>query len=62
MKENIIYQYRSLLNMSQREFAIYLQIPLRTIQSWEQGFRNPPVHVVSLIQRILLLEKPELFD
>ena len=62
MKENIIYQYRSLLNMSQREFAIYLQIPLRTIQSWEQGFRNPPDYVVLLIQRILLLEKPELFD
>jgi DNA-binding transcriptional regulator YiaG len=36
--------------MTQREFSEYLNIPLRTIQEWEQGRRIPPEYVVELIR------------
>ena len=52
--------------MTQREFSEYLNIPLRTIQEWEQGRRTPPDYVVELIrykvekERISLLRLVEL--
>lgn len=36
--------------MTQREFAGYFNIPLRTIENWETGKRNPPEYVVELIR------------
>jgi DNA-binding transcriptional regulator YiaG len=43
--------------MTQREFSEYLNIPLRTIQEWEQGRRTPPVYVVELIKYKIEKEK-----
>ena len=43
--------------MTQREFNEYLNIPLRTIQEWEQGRRTPPVYVVELIKYKIEKEK-----
>lgn len=37
-------------NMTQAEFSLYLEIPLRTIVEWEAGRRNPPIYVVNLIE------------
>lgn len=51
---------RILLNMTQKEFSIYLGIPLPNIQHWECGFRNPPEYVLSLIKRVVAHDYPEL--
>ena len=44
------------LGLSQREFAKKFNIPVRTLQKWEQGVAKPPVYVPELIQRVIELE------
>ena len=44
-----IKEIRQKLNLSQKEFADMLKIPVGTIQHWEQEFRKPPDYVVQLI-------------
>lgn len=44
------------LGLSQREFAKKFNIPVRTLQKWEQGAAKPPVYVPELIQRVIELE------
>lgn len=36
--------------MTQKAFAEYFKIPVRTIEDWEAGKRKPPVYVVELIE------------
>lgn len=36
--------------MTQKAFAEYFNIPVRTIENWEGGKRNPPGYVVELIK------------
>lgn len=36
--------------MKQGEFAKYFDIPLRTLQNWEAGVRQPPEYLVSLMR------------
>lgn len=56
--ENItILQLRKRTGLSQNQFAKEFHIKLKTLQSWEQGWRNTPDHVLYMIQRILDLEK-----
>ena len=43
--------------LSQSEFAKKFHIQLKTLQSWEQGYRNTPEHILFMIQKILELEK-----
>ena len=43
--------------MTQAQFSKYLNIPIRTIQEWEQGRRTPPVYVVELIKYKIEKEK-----
>ena len=45
-----IKELRLSTRMTQREFAGYFNIPLRTIENWETGKRNPPEYVVELIR------------
>ncbi len=45
-----IKELRQKLKMTQKEFGEYLNIPQRTIQSWELGDRTPPPYVVELIK------------
>ena len=40
-----IKELRQKLRMTQKEFGEYLNIPQRTIQSWELGDRTPPEYV-----------------
>lgn len=40
-------------NMTQREFANYFHMPLRTLQKWECGQANPAGYVLDMMQRIL---------
>ena len=44
-----IKEIRQKLNLSQKEFADMLKIPIGTIQHWEQECRKPPDYVVMLI-------------
>lgn len=48
-----IKELRLKTNMSQSEFAAYLNIPIANIQHWEQGYRNPPAYVLDLVKRII---------
>lgn len=44
--------------LSQTELAKRFGIPLRTVQNWHNGVRNPPPYVVAMIERILEKETP----
>ena len=45
-----IKELRTKMEMTQKEFGEYLNIPRRTIQSWELGDRTPPEYVLQLIK------------
>lgn len=51
-----IYEIRIKTGLSQSQFAKYLNIPVSTIQHWEQGVRMPREYVVELIERLLKAE------
>lgn len=51
-----IREIRKLTGLSQGKFADYFKIPLRTVQEWEQGRRNPPEYIPTLLERIWRLE------
>lgn len=52
-----VKEMRSRAKMSQKQFSQYLNIPVRTIQDWEQGLRMPPQYIVELIEYKLKTEK-----
>ena len=51
-----VKQLRETTGLTQSEFAAFLNLPLRTLQGWEQGRRQAPEYVVSMIERILAAE------
>ena len=51
-----IKELRDLTGMSQREFALYFNISVRSIQEWEQERKSPPSYLVGLLKRILDFE------
>ncbi len=53
---NQIKELRKQTGMSQKEFAEHLGIPLRTIENWESGKRNPPEYIPRLISYQLKYE------
>lgn len=46
----ILKTLRKERNMTQKQFAEWLEIPLITFTQWEQGTRTPPKYVIKLIQ------------
>jgi DNA-binding transcriptional regulator YiaG len=54
--KNEIRELRKQYNMPQSQFADYFGIPKHTLQQWEQGLRQPPAYVFSMMKRILELE------
>ena len=44
-----IKSIRKFLNLSQREFANIFNIPIDTVQNWEQGRRKCPEYILDLI-------------
>jgi len=52
-----VKELREQSRMTQAEFSKFLNIPIRTIQEWEQGRRTPPVYVVALIKYKIEKEK-----
>lgn len=51
-----IKEIREQTGLSQSQFAKKFYLTTRVVQSWEQGQRNIPEHVLYIIQRILELE------
>lgn len=47
---NRIKALRQQKGMTQKAFAEFLGIPLRTIEQWEGNKRTPPEYLVNLIQ------------
>lgn len=54
-----IKELRLQTGLSQSAFAKYFEIPLRTVQDWEQGKRTPPEYLVKLIAEKLKTNKLE---
>lgn len=44
-----IKDYRKQAGLTQQEMSEKLEIPKRTIESWETGKRNPPKYVENLV-------------
>ena len=53
-----IKELRSMTGMSQSDFAEYLEIPIKSIQNWEQGARKCPDYVAALIEFRIKAEFP----
>ncbi len=51
-----IKKLRTEMKMSQKQFAEYFEIPIRTIQCWEIGQRTPPDYIPKLLERVWNLE------
>lgn len=51
-----VFEMRKSLGLSQREFAAKFYLAVRTVQSWEQGWRAPSAHVAFMMERIIELE------
>lgn len=51
-----IQELRAKTNLSQKQFAEYFEIPIRTVQEWEQGRKKPPDYIPKLLERIWNLE------
>lgn len=48
-----IKEMRELLGLSQEAFATMYGIPKRTIENWEQGKRQCPPYVLSLLEKVV---------
>lgn len=57
MRTISILELRQQTGLSQSQFAKKFHIQLKTLQSWEQGWRNTPECILYMVQRILELEK-----
>lgn len=57
MKNVTILELRERTGLSQSQFAKRFHIQLKTLQAWEQGWRNTPEHILYMIQNILELEE-----
>lgn len=49
MNKQTIKDLRKQTHFSQKAFAEYFEIPVRTLQDWESELRTPPNYVVNLI-------------
>jgi putative transcriptional regulator len=49
-----IKKTRARLNLTQEEFADRVGVSVKTVQSWEQGIRNPGVLARAMIGALLL--------
>ena len=56
MKNITILELRKQTGLSQSQFAKEFHIQLKTLQSWEQGWRNTPECILYMVQKILELE------
>ena len=53
---NEVRALRKSTGMSQNEFANRFNIPVRTLQQWEQELQKPPEYVLKMMEKILKTE------
>ena len=51
-----IKELRLLTGLSQSQFAKKYRFSVKQVQSWEQGWRKTPVHVLYLLERCVLMD------
>lgn len=52
-----ILEMRKSLGLSQKQFSDKFHLNVKTVQSWEGGWRKTPESYLYLIQRVIDLEK-----
>ena len=52
-----IRKIRAQTGLSRKDFSIHIGIPLRTIEDWEAGRRQPPEYIPRLIEYQLKYEE-----
>ncbi|MBE5885301.1 MAG: helix-turn-helix transcriptional regulator [Lachnospiraceae bacterium] len=55
--QNKIKELRIKTGLNRKEFSEHIGIPLRTIEDWEAGRRNPPEYIPKLIDYQLKYEE-----
>lgn len=50
---NAVKQLRKRTGLSQSQFANKFDIPVRTIQQWEQGVSSPPSYVTNMLEQLV---------
>ena len=55
-KGDTMKDFRLSTGLSQSKFAEYFGLPVRSVQEWEQGRKNPPPYLLELLKRIWKLE------
>lgn len=53
----IIRELRESVRMSRKDFSEHIGIPVRTLEDWEAGRRNPPEYIPRLIAYQLKYEE-----
>lgn len=56
-ERDILKSMRKEANMTQRDFAEYFGIPIRTVEDWERGVRHMPDYVLRLFVYKMEMEK-----
>lgn len=54
---DILKSMRKEADMTQKEFAGYFGIPIRTVEDWERGIRHMPDYVLRLFAYKMEMEK-----
>lgn len=49
-------ELRQQSGMTQKDFAVYFEIPKRTIESWDEGQRKCPEYLLKLMEYKLIKE------
>lgn len=57
MNNITILELRKQTGLSQSQFAKKFHLSIRAVQSWEQGQRNTPEHILYMVQKILEYEE-----
>ena len=52
-----IKELRKKTGLSQSRFAAKFEIPVRTLQQWEQGISAPPEYLIRMMAYIMRLEE-----
>lgn len=51
-----VKEIRKKTGLSQDKFAQRYGIPVRTLQNWEQEYREPPAYVIAMLERLIAYE------
>lgn len=52
-----VKEMREYLSVSRAVFSRTYKIPVRTLEDWESGKRNPPEYVLYLLEKAVIFDK-----